>query len=117
MLICNNYTWRDGQLLKDLTNGTWTRPTDKSAVYLEIAPGDKWGIRVTLIDDYAKVEAVDGPKGVWYKGPNRYSTTIYPPKLWERLRGITLESKIRDEIDRKRLVAQDENSKLQKDKL
>lgn len=103
-------------MLKDLKNGTWTRPTDKSAVYLEIAPEDTWGIRVTLIDDYAKVEAVEGPKGVWYKGPDRYSVNIYPPNLLERIRGITLERKIMNEVYKKRIVVQEENAKLQKAK-
>ncbi|MCK9525411.1 MAG: hypothetical protein M0R49_05740 [Limnochordia bacterium] len=102
-------------LLKELSQGTWSRPTDKSAVYLEIAPGDSWGIRVTLIDNYAKVEAVDGPKGVWYKAPDRYSTTLQPPRLLERLSGITLEQKIMAEVQRKRLVAQAENARLKEE--
>jgi hypothetical protein len=102
-------------LLKELSQGTWSRPTDKSAVYLEIAPGDSWGIRVTLIDNYAKVEAVDGPKGVWYKAPDRYSTTLHPPRLLERLSGITLEQKIMAEVQRKRLVAQAENARLKEE--
>jgi hypothetical protein len=99
-------------LLKELNQGTWSRPSDKSAVYLEIAPGDQWGIRVTLIDYYAKVEAVDGPKGVWYKAPERYCSTIYPPNLWERIKGITLETKIMAAVRQKRLVAQEENARL-----
>ncbi len=99
-------------MLKDLKQGTWSRPTDKSAVYLEIAPGERWGIRVTLIDYYATVEAVDGPQGVWYKAPQRYSTTIYPPTFWERLRGLSLEQKIMAEVQKKRRVAQEENAHL-----
>mgnify|MGYP000853803228 FL=1 len=99
-------------LLKELTQGTWSRPTDKSAVYLEIAPGDQWGIRVTLIDDYAKVEAVDGPKGVWYKAPERYSSTLHPPGFLERMAGGTLEEKIMAEVEKKRLVAREENARL-----
>ena len=99
-------------MLKNLTKGIWSRPSDKSAVYLEINPGDQWGIRVTLIDYYAKVEAIDGPQGVWYKAPQRYSSSIYPPKFWERLRGITLESKIMKEVHEKRLVAQEEHARL-----
>ncbi|NMB02246.1 MAG: hypothetical protein GX971_12140 [Firmicutes bacterium] len=98
-------------MLKELNKGQWSRPTDKSAVYLEIAPGQRWGIRVTLIDNYAKVEAVDGPQGVWYKAPKRYSSVIHPPKLWERIKGVTLESKIMEAVQEKRLVAQEENSK------
>lgn len=99
-------------MLKELNRGTWSRPTDKSAVYLEIAPGDQWGIRVTLIDYYAKVEAVDGPRGVWYKAPQRYCSILYPPNLWERIRGITLEKKILRAVEDKRLVAQEENARL-----
>lgn len=103
-------------MLKQLNQGVWTRPTDKSAVYLEIEAGKKWGVRVTLIDYYAKVEAVDGPQGVWYKGPDRYSTTIYPPNFWERLRGLTLEKKIMFQVEQKRLVAQEENVRLAESK-
>ena len=59
-------------MLKNLlTAGKWSRPTDKSAVYIEISPGDKWGIRLTLIDNYAKVEAVDSPNKPVYKAPER----------------------------------------------
>ena len=97
-------------MLKELNQGKWSRPTDRSAVYLEIPPGKRWGIRVTLIDNYAKVEAVDGPKGTWYKGPQRYSSTIYPPNLIERLRGITLEQKIMAAVEEKRRVAEEENA-------
>ncbi|HBN95585.1 MAG TPA: hypothetical protein DDZ66_04735 [Firmicutes bacterium] len=99
-------------MLKELTQGTWSRPTDKSAVYLEIAPGDQWGIRVTLIDDYAKVEAVDGPKGVWYKAPEHYSSPLHPPGFLERMAGGTLEEKIMAEVEKKRLVAREENARL-----
>lgn len=101
-------------MLKELKIGKWSRPTDKSAVYLEISPGEQWGIRVTLIDYYAKVEAVDGPKGVWYKAPERYCSVIYPPNLWERLKGLTLEKKIMTAVKEKRLVAKEENARLQK---
>ena len=31
-------------MFKGLQKGKWSRPTDKSAVYIEISPGDKWGI-------------------------------------------------------------------------
>lgn len=99
-------------MLKDLKQGTWSRPTDKSAVYLEINPDEQWGIRVTLIDYYAKVEAIDGPQGVWYKAPERYCSVLYPPKFWERLRGVTLEQKIMKAVQDKRLVAQEENALL-----
>ena len=63
-------------MIKGLDKGKWTRPTDKSAVYLEFAPGAKWGVRVTLMEYDARVEAVNGPKGTWYKGPERYSTLV-----------------------------------------
>ena len=99
-------------MLKELNRGKWSRPTDKSAVYLEIAPGDKWGIRVTLIEDYAKVEAVDGPHAAWYQAPERYCSIIRPPRVWERLRGVTLESKIMSAVQEKRRVAQEENARL-----
>jgi len=99
-------------MLKKLNRGKWSRPTDKSAVYLEIAPGDKWGIRVTLIEDYAKVEAVDGPHAAWYQAPERYCSIIRPPRFWERLRGVTLESKIMSAVQEKRRVAQEENARL-----
>ena len=96
-------------MLKQLDRGRWTRPTDKSAVYTEIQPGQRWGIRVTLIADFAKVEAVEGERGTWYKGPDRYSTTVYPPRLLERWRGVTFEEKIMAEVERKPSVAQEEN--------
>jgi len=99
-------------MLKELNRGKWSRPTDKSAVYLEIAPGDKWGIRVTLIEDYAKVEAVDGPHAAWYQAPERYCSIIRPPRFWERLKGVTLESKIMSAVHEKRRVAQEENARL-----
>ena len=99
-------------MLKELNRGKWSRPTDKSAVYIEIAPGDKWGIRVTLIEDYAKVEAVDGPHAAWYQAPERYCSIIRPPRFWERLRGVTLESKIMSAVQEKRRVAQEENARL-----
>lgn len=101
-------------MLKGLTKGRWTRPTDKSAVYLEFAPGQKWGVRVTLMEHDARVEAIKGPRGVWYKGPERYSSLVRPPNLLERLRGITLESKIMQAVEEKRLVAQEENARLQR---
>ncbi len=98
-------------MLKQLTKGRWTRPSDKQAVYTEIAPGQRWGIRVTLIADYAKVEAVEGEKGTWYKGPDRYSTTVYPPSRLERWKGVNFEDKIMAEVARKRQVAAEENQR------
>lgn len=99
-------------MLKELNRGRWSRPTDKSAVYLEIPPDEKWGIRVTLIEDYAKVEAVDGPQTAWYNAPERYCSVIRPPKFWERLKGVTLESKIMAAVQEKRKVAEEENARL-----
>lgn len=99
-------------MLKELKKGKWSRPTDKSAVYLEIAPGEKWGVRVTLIENYAKVEAVDSPDAAWYKAPERYCSVIRPPRFWERLMGVTLESKIMAAVNEKRLVAHEENARL-----
>lgn len=96
-------------MLKQLSKGKWTRPTDRSAVYTEIESGKKWGIRVTLIDNYAKVEAIKGEKGVWYNGPKRYCATIMPPTIFEKLRRISFEEKIMAEVALKRQVAAEEN--------
>ncbi len=98
-------------MFKGLQKGKWSRPTDKSAVYIEISPGDKWGIRVTLIDDYAKVEAVDSPNKATYKAPERYCTVIKPPTIFEKLRGITFEDKLMAAVEEKRRVAAEENSR------
>lgn len=98
----------DETMLPQLTKGKWTRPTDKSAVYTEFNPGEAWGIRVTLIADYAKVEAIQGEKGTWYKGPRRFSTTVRPPTFFERLKGITFEDKIMEEVEKKRQVVREE---------
>jgi len=57
----------------------------------------------------ARVEAVNGPKGTWYKGPERYSTLVRRPNFLERIRGITLESKILEAVEEKRRVAEEEN--------
>jgi len=66
-------------MLKELNQGKWSRPTDRSAVYLEIAPGQTLGHQSQpSLTITPKVEAVDGPKGTWYKGPQRYCSTIYP---------------------------------------
>lgn len=97
------------QLRSMLNHGKWTRPTDRSAVYTEILPGQAWGIRVTLIDDYAKVEAIKGEKGVWYNAPKKYSAKVMPPSIFEKLRGISFEDKIMDEVSNKRAVAAEEN--------
>lgn len=94
-----------------LTEGKWERPTDTSAVYTEIKPGERWGIRVTLIKDYARVEAIDGPKCSWYKAPREISAEVRPPTLWEKLRGITFEKKLMAEVEAKRRVAAAKNGK------
>jgi hypothetical protein len=96
-----------------LTQGIWTRPTDKMAVYTEIAPGEVWGIRVTLYHDTAQVEAINGPKCTWYKAPSRVSAKVTSPTFWEKLRGISFQDKLMAEVTSKRTVAQVENSKLQ----
>jgi len=96
-------------MLKGLSQGKWTRPTDKSAVYIEFLPGSNWGIRVTLIENYAKVEAVDSPNTPLYKASGRYSTIVKPPSFWERLRGISFEDKIMAAVAEKRQVAAEEN--------
>lgn len=76
-----------------LSKGKWTRPTDRSAVYTEIEPGKTWGIRVTLIDDFAKIEAIQGEKGVWYNAPKRYCAVVMPPTIFEKIRGFPLKTK------------------------
>ncbi len=96
-------------MLKQLTKGKWTRPTDNSAVYTEIKPGHTWGIRVTLIADYAKVEVIEGEKGTWYKAPKKYCNTIHPPSFFEKLKGISFEDKIMEEVNSKRETARQEN--------
>ena len=54
---------------------------------------------------------MEGPQGIWYKGPQRYSTTVRPPNFWELLCGITLEDKIMAAVEEKRQVAQEENAR------
>ncbi|NLK07250.1 MAG: hypothetical protein GX316_00955 [Firmicutes bacterium] len=96
-----------------LNSGTWSRPTDKTAVYLEIKPGKIWGIRVTIFPHTARVEAVNGPKCTWYKAPIRFSKEVTPPNFLERLQGITFEEKLMEEVSDKRKVAAEENAKLE----
>ncbi len=95
-----------------LTEGTWTRPTDKMAVYTEIAPGQVWGIRVTLYQDTAKVEAIDGPKCAWYKPSPEVSVEVTPPNLWEKLRGLSFRDKLMMAVADKRKVADAQNARL-----
>jgi hypothetical protein len=98
-------------LIKWLDQGKWERPSDKMAVYTEIKPGETWGIRVTLLGVSARVEAINGPKCTWYKPDRRLSADVKPASLWERLRGITFEDKLRREVEAKRAVAATENGK------
>jgi len=95
-------------IYRKLNKGKWERPSDTMAVYTEIEPGKKWGIRVTLIKDYARVEAIDGPKCVWYQASSELSSEVKPPSLLERLRGITFADKLLAEVERKRKVAERE---------
>ncbi len=98
-------------MIKWLTQGKWERPTDKMAVYTEILPGRRWGIRVTLLGAEARVEAIDGPRCSWYKVPPRLRTEVRPPHLLERVRGITFDDKLRREVAAKRAVAEEENGR------
>ncbi len=96
-------------MIKQLNKGVWTRPTDKSAVYLEIEPGARWGIRVTLYENSAKVEAVTSAKTVWYEAPKRFSAIVSSPSIFEKIRGISFEKKLLAEVENKRKVAAEEN--------
>lgn len=98
---------------KLLDKGVWSRPTDKMAVYLELEPGKIWGIRVTLYAHTARVEAINGPKCTWYKAPARVSAEVTPPNFLERMKGITFQDKLMEEVANKRAVAQEENLKLE----
>jgi len=80
------------------------------AVYTEILPHQQWGIRVTLLGDSARVEAIDGPKCTWYRVNSELSATVHPPSFLERLRGITFEDKLRQEVEAKRTYARLKNS-------
>lgn len=102
---------RKPDVYKLLNVGKWERPTDQSAVYTEIAPGERWGVRVTLIRDYARVEAIDGPRCSWYKAPKEISREVRPPTFFERLKFITFEKKLMAEVEAKRQVAAMKNGK------
>ncbi len=93
-----------------LNKGTWIRPTDKSAVYTEYENLGRWGIRVTLFGDSAKVEALARDQTARYKAPKRLAATVHPPSWFEKLRGISFEDKIMDEVHRKRRTALEENT-------
>jgi len=88
-----------------LCRGRWERPSDKEAVYTEFAPGRRWGIRVVLYVDEARVEAIDMESPFTYQSPRRYVTTVRPPAWWERLRGITFAHKLARAVEDKRRVA------------
>lgn len=96
-----------------LTEGRWTRPHDRMAVYTEIEPGAKWGIRVTLFERSAVVEAIDSPKCTHYKTDGRLRSEVSQPNLWERLRGISFRDKVMAEVERKRRLAAEQNARLQ----
>lgn len=95
-----------------LNRGIWTRPTDKMAVYTEIDEGETWGIRVTLLGNDAKVEAINSPKCSYYNAPPRLSAVVRPPSLIEKLKGITFKDKLMAEVHAKREIACEENRKL-----
>lgn len=95
-----------------LDRGRWERPSDTMAVYTEIRPGERWGIRVTLSGPSALVEAIDGPGCSHYRAPERLAAYVHPPTWWERLRSVTFEAKLLNEVGRKRQVAAAENATL-----
>ena len=98
-------------IYKLLTKGKWERPTDKMAVYTEINPDERWGIRVTLLGKEARVEAIKGRDCSWYRAPKEISKEVYPPNLLERLKGITFEKKLIAEVREKRAYAKSQNEK------
>ncbi|HEY8496299.1 MAG TPA: hypothetical protein VIK98_04605 [Limnochordales bacterium] len=94
-----------------LCRGRWERPSDKEAVYTEFEPGRRWGIRVVLYGDEARVEAIDIKSPFTYQSPRRYVTTVRPPTWWERLRGITFVDKLAQAVEDKRRVAAEEEQR------
>ncbi|OUM97147.1 MAG: hypothetical protein BAA04_12130 [Firmicutes bacterium ZCTH02-B6] len=95
-----------------LCHGCWERPSDKEAVYTELEPGRRWGIRVVLYVDEARVEALDSASPATYRPPRRYVTTVRPPTWWERLRGITFGHKLEQAVaDKRRVAAEEERRK------
>ena len=100
------------EIFSELDVGVWSRPTDKTAVYLELEPGKTWGIRVTVFPQTARVEAINGPRCTWYKAPDRVSTEVTPPNALERMKGITFKDKVMQEVANKREVAREENENL-----
>lgn len=98
-------------IYKLLSKGKWERPTDKMAVYTEIEPGRRWGIRVTLLGSSARVEAINGPGCSWYKAPRELSVEIRPPNLIEKVKRITFEQKLMAEVEEKRRYASSKEGK------
>jgi len=96
-----------------LCSGRWERPSDREAVYTEVAPGRRWGIRVTLFGDEARVEAIDSLRPVNYRAPRRLVTVVRPPSLWQRLRGIRFADKLLQAVADKQRVALEEEQRLQ----
>lgn len=92
-------------MIRWLDQGKWVRPSDTMAVYTEIPPGSTWGIRVTLSKDSARVEVIDGEKCTWYKPGPEISVDVTPPNLFERMRGVTFDAKLRREVEVKRQYA------------
>ena len=93
------------EIYQRLNKGRWERPSDTMAVYTEIEPGKAWGIRVTLIRDFARVEVIDGPKCTWYRVSDDLSTDVKPPGIFERIRGVAFADKLMAEVERKRAEA------------
>jgi hypothetical protein len=98
------------EIYERLNRGKWERPSDTMAVYTEIEPGKRWGVRVTLIKDYARVEAIDGPKCCRYQAPRELSAEVRPPSIVEQLRGVRFVDKLMAEVEAKRLVAARRNA-------
>lgn len=96
-------------MIKWLDRGKWTRPSDTMAVYTEIEPDEEWGVRVTLLRDKARVEAIKGEKCSWYKPGPDISAEVGPPGFFERLRRVTFDDKLKAEVEAKRRVAHHKN--------
>lgn len=99
-------------MIKWLDRGRWERPSDSMAVYTEIDQGKRWGIRVTLIRDWARVEIINGEKCTWYKPGPEISVDVRPPRWLERLRGISFDDKLREAVEEKRRLARERNGEI-----
>jgi hypothetical protein len=93
------------RIYKYLSLGKWERPSDKMAVYTEIEPGKRWGIRVTLMPKSAKVEAINGEGCSWYKAPPEISAEVKQPNFIEYLKKVTFYQKLVEEVESKREYA------------